>query len=91
MADYDLNDTVTLGCTFAVSGTNTDPTTTSLTTRAPDGTTTTYTYAGGAITRTATGIFTKNITANERGVWYWRWAGTGACQAAAEGTFTVKY
>ena len=89
--EYDLNDTVSPTCTFTVSDVNTDPTTISLTVREPDGTTTTYTYAGATITKTSTGVYTKNITLAKRGVWLFQWAGTGACQASAEGTVTVRY
>lgn len=91
MADYELNDTADLRCTFKVSGAVTDPTTISLTVRAPSGTSTTYTYAAATVTRTSEGVYHRNTTLDERGVWFWRWAGTGTCQAAAEGTLTVKY
>ena len=89
--EYDLNDTVSPTCTFTVSDVNTDPTTISLTVREPDGTTTTYTYAGATVTKSSTGVYTKNITLAKRGVWLFQWAGTGACQASAEGTVTVRY
>ena len=76
---------------FTVSDVNTDPTTISLTVREPDGTTNVYTYAGATITKSSTGVYTKNITLAKRGVWLFQWAGTGACQASAEGTVTVRY
>lgn len=87
---FNLNDAPTFSCAFAVSGTNTDPTTVSLFVRKPNGTTNTYTYAGSTITKDSTGRYSKQITVDQRGVWYWEWTGTGNCQAAASGTLTVR-
>ena len=87
---FNLNDSVTLTCTFAVSGTNTDPTTVSLLCMTPDAVQATYTYAGGTITKSATGVYTATLIANQGGTWWYRFTGTGTCQAAAQGTFTVK-
>lgn len=89
--EYDFNNAPTFACTFAVSETNTDPTTVSLLVEKPDKTSTTYTYAGATITKTATGVFSKAITLDQRGVWRYVWTGTGACAAAAESTITVRY
>ena len=87
---FNLNDSVTLTCTFAVSGTNTDPTTVSLTYMTPDAVQTTITYAGGGITKSATGIYVASLVASQGGTWWYHFEGTGACQAADQGTFTVK-
>lgn len=88
--EYDLNDTWSPTVTFSVSGTPTDPTTVMLTVIPPDKAPLTYTYAAAQITKSSTGVFTKNITLSQRGTWYCRYEGTGACQAAAEGTVTVR-
>lgn len=90
VSEYNLGDTWSPTVTFTVSGTATNPSTITLTVISPDKAESTYTYAGGTVTRSATGIFTKDITLDQRGVWYCRFAGTGACQASAEGTVTVR-
>jgi hypothetical protein len=89
--EYDLSDAPTFRCDFAVDGVATDPTTISLTIRTPSGTETTYTYAdGGGVTKAGTGIYTRQVTLSERGIWFWRWVGTGTCQSASEGTVRVR-
>lgn len=85
-----VGDTVTLTNTFAVSGTATDPTTISLVVTDPTGTATTYTYAGATITKSSTGVYTKNITADEAGIWSYTWTGTGTAADVANGSFNVE-
>lgn len=68
----------TLTNTFSVSGTPTDPTTVSLTVTTPGGVSTTYTYAAAEITKSSTGVYTKNIACSEDGEWFAVWVGTGA-------------
>lgn len=80
----------TLTNTFSVSGVNTDPTTVSLTITTPAGVATTYTYAAAEITKTATGIYTKDIACSEAGVWLYLWVGTGTASDAVAGTWTVQ-
>jgi hypothetical protein len=88
---FDLNDAPNLNCAFSVSGIATDPTTVTLAVTDPDQTISTYTYAGGTITRSSVGVFTKQITLTKRGVWAYVWTGSGACIASATGTVTVRY
>ena len=85
-----VGDTVTLSNTFAVSGTATDPTTISLVVTDPTGTATTYTYAGSTITKSATGVYTKNITASTAGLWAYTWTGTGTAADVESGSFEVR-
>lgn len=68
----------TLSNTFEVSGVETDPTTVTLVVTDPLGTATTYTHAGATITKTATGVYTKDIPCAEAGLWTGVWIGTGA-------------
>lgn len=90
MADrFVAGDTVTLTNTFAVSGAATDPSTVSLVVTDPAGTATTYTYAGATITKSSTGVYTKNITASTAGLWAYTWTGTGTAADVANGTFEV--
>lgn len=82
-------DTVTLTNTFAVAGVATDPSTVALVVTDPAGSATTYTYAGGTITKSATGVYTKNITASTAGIWSYKWTGTGSAADVASGQFEV--
>ncbi len=90
MADrFVVGDTVTLSNTFKVAGTATDPTTVTLVVTDPAGTATTYTYAGSTITKTATGVYTKNITAGTAGMWSYTWTGTGTAADVESSSFDV--
>ena len=90
MADrFVVGDTVTLTNTFAVAGTATDPTAVTLVVTDPAGTATTYTYALAEITKSATGVYTKNITADSAGRWSYRWTGTGTAADVESGVFDV--
>lgn len=90
MEEYDIGDTKTLTVNFKVGSTLTDPTTVALSVTDPSGNTDTYTYAGGAITRSSTGVFTKDITVDESGEWIATYTGTGACAASATRRFAVR-
>ena len=91
MADrHIVGDTVRIGNTFKVDTVNTDPTTVTLVVTDPSGNTEgTYTYAGTTITKTATGVYHKDLTVDEDGVWEYKWTGTGVAADVADGTFTV--
>lgn len=91
MTEFDINDAPHFRCNFQVSGVDTDPTTISLFVRAPDGTTNTYTYGGGTVTKDSVGDFSKQISLSQRGIWYYQWTGTGTCLASAAGTVTVRF
>lgn len=79
---------------FAVNGVATDPTTVSLLVKDPTGTVTTYTWAGGDITRVAAGDFWMDLdigtTAAASGEYAYAYRGTGVATAADEGRFTVR-
>lgn len=87
---YDIGDVVRIGCTFTVSGATTDPTTVTLSVKAPSGTVTSYTYAAGTVIKSGTGAYHKDLTVTETGTWYYSFVGTGAVATAVEGTFIVK-
>ena len=80
----------TLTNTFTVNGTATDPTAVSLVVTDPTGTATTYTYAASQITKTATGVYTKDVPCPTAGVWSYVWVGTGAASDVTAGTWTVQ-
>ncbi len=74
-----VGDSANLTKTFTDSGGDAaDPTTVSLTVTTPVGVATTYTYAGGQITKSGTGVYTKAITSTEAGTWRYVWSGAGA-------------
>jgi hypothetical protein len=87
---YDKGDAVRLKATFTVSSVVTDPTTVTLKVKDSDGTISTYTYAGGTITKLSTGIYYKDVTVSNDGIWYYRFEGTGSCIAAGENSFEVR-
>jgi hypothetical protein len=80
----------TLTNVFSVSDVATDPTTVTLTVIDPEGTSTTYTYAGSTITKTATGTYTKDIATTLAGIWRYTWTGTGTASDVVTGTWTVQ-
>ena len=83
---YDIGDQVRLSVAFTNSaGVATDPTTVTITIRKPDQTTSTPT----ALT-SATGTWYTDVTLDQTGNWYYRFAGTGALVAAEEGEFYVR-
>ena len=95
MATYLAGSLVTVGndpaqipgaAAFAVAGTPTTPTTTTLRVLAPSGVVTTP-----ALTSTGVGTFVANLdTTGEPGQWSYTLAGTGACQAISQGSFDVQ-
>lgn len=87
---YDKGDLVRVKATFTVSSVLTDPTTVTLKVKDPDGTISTYTYTGGTITKSSTGVYYKDVSVSNDGAWYYRFEGTGTCQTAAEGMFKVR-
>lgn len=83
------NELATLTNTFSVAGSATDPTTVALTVTTPAGVATTYTYALAEITKSGTGVYTKDIACTEAGVWLYLWVGTGTASDAVAGTWVV--
>jgi hypothetical protein len=76
----------TISNTFQVGGTVTDPSTVSLTITTPSQVATVYTFAAGQITKTSTGVYTKDIACSEDGDWHALWEGTGTASDADAGT-----
>lgn len=90
MPIFVVGDSPTLTNTFSVAGVPTDPTTVSLAVTNPAGTTTTYTYALAQITRDSAGVYSKQITVDSAGDWYYVWTGTGAAADVQDGVFYVR-
>jgi len=81
----DVGDLVTLRVTFTTAGVLTSPTTVTLTVRMPDGTTSTPTP-----TLESVGVYAYNLLLSASGAWHYRWAATGAVQAAEEDRLYVR-
>lgn len=76
--------------TFAtLAGVATDPTTINFSVIRPDGTTQIYTYAGGDLTKSATGVYYIELTLGVAGTWYANWTGAGALVVYDEFDFVV--
>lgn len=87
---YVVGTIVRVSAVFDVEDTPTDPTTVSMIARAPDGTNTTYTYAGGDIEKDDTGAYHYDLTLSAAGRWYVRWIGTGTAAQVKETYITAK-
>ena len=88
-ARYDVGDAVALWGHFATAqGVPADPTTVTLTVRAPDASETTYT--GAQLTHASVGAYSAVLVVSQAGLYRYRWAGTGAVQEASEGSFSVR-
>lgn len=87
---YDVGQRVRLTCTFTVSDVATDPTTITLEVEPPGDSVSTYTYAASQITRSAQGVYYKDLDLDEEGIWNYTWTGTGNVVAAAQGYFIVR-
>lgn len=87
MNTYTIGDLVRLTGTFTdLSGNLSDPTTSSLVVKSPDGTVTTY----PSLVHPSTGIYYFDLPITGSGVYYYRYAGTGAVVAAGETQFQVS-
>ena len=71
------------GSFYNASDVLTDPTTVVLAVKDPAGTTTSYTYALGTVTKSATGIYYRDVTMATAGKWLYRFTGTGSCIAVS--------
>lgn len=85
---FDVGDSARLTVALAVAGLATDPTTLTLTVKAPDGTE--ATYSGGQVVQTSTGSYYADVPVTAEGQWKYRWAATGTVVAAEEGSFLVR-
>ena len=89
MARYYIRQAVRETVTFTVGGVATDPTTVVMTVKEPDNTETVYTYALSQITKDSTGVYHKDISTDQVGWHFWEMYGTGACEAATQGSFEI--
>lgn len=91
---HDIGDQVRISGVFTnAAGTATDPTTVTLKLLRPDGTVTTLVYLTDVeLVRDSAGNYHADVipVAGENGIWWFRWAATGAVQAADEQAFFVR-
>ena len=88
---YITGDAVTLTATFKdSSGALADPTDVTLEVQDPNGTITTYTYSLSTITKSSTGIYTRNVSLTDNGTWEYEWQGTGAVAKVGNGRINVR-
>ena len=86
---YDLGDSARLDALFTVTGIATDPTIVELEVRYPGGNTSTFTLAGGGVTKQSLGLFYRDVFLNDAGQWWYRFFGSGVVLAADEAYFLV--
>lgn len=88
---FDVGDSVLLAASFKKAGQLIDPTNVFFRYRNPSNVTTTLQYGvDGAVTKTSTGEYRLNVSANAAGVWSYRIYSTGTGEAAREGQFLVR-
>lgn len=92
---YQIGTGVRLSVLFqTLAYTPTDPTTIQLRTQKPSGAITVLVYGtDAAVIRDSAGAYHADVipaSNAEAGDWYYRWEGTGALQAAEQGTFNVQ-
>jgi len=86
---YSPNQPVRMSVAFTVTGTATDPSTIALTVKDPNGTKTTYTYAGSQVVKDSIGNYHFDLTPTTAGSWFYGWQSTGTAASDAEAFFTV--
>lgn len=72
------------------AGVLTDPTVVTLRWRRHGEAETVWLVAAGQVVKDSTGVYHADIPVTEPGLHYYRWEGTGAVAAAAEGTFSAE-
>lgn len=91
MNTYDIGDVVRCAAVFKVGGTDTDPDDVIFKILEPDGSVTTYEYGVDAeVVKSSTGSFRVDWPIVKSDIHWYRFAGTGAAQAAGEDFFNVR-
>jgi len=86
---YDIGDVTHIFATFTTT-VDVDPGTVALVLELPDRTVTTYTYAGGTVTKDSVGHYSKDVALTVAGTHQYRWTSTGTGAGSAEGWFQVR-
>lgn len=84
--EFDVGDVVKTTATFLDdSGVAADPTTVTFMVKSPLGAISSATYGSGTtIGKIGIGTYTSSFVISTEGLWYYRWAGSGAVAAAEE-------
>lgn len=92
MNTYDVGDQIRITATFTdIDGAAVDPATLQFKFKTPGSAITTYVYGVDAqIVKSGVGVYYVDVPIDASGTWSYRFAGTGAGQAAAEGQFDVR-
>lgn len=83
--EYDIGDLVRVRAVFSIGGVGTNPTAAAVTVKSPSGVVT-----NPAAASDGAGSYHADVNVTEAGEWFYRFSGTGAAQAAAEGSFFVR-
>ena len=86
---YDIGDVIRVTGTWTdTDGTAVDPGALTFSFKDPSDNSTTYTYDTDAeLVKDATGVYYVDVTIDEEGTWFYRFASTSSNVAAAEGYF----
>ncbi len=87
---YAKGATIRISGMFTVGGAAADPTVVTLRVQDPSGNEETFSYANGEVTRSATGMYCRDVQLDESGTWHYRWEGEGAAACADERQVYVK-
>jgi len=90
MRNFDVGDVVRIYAKFRSSGSYVDPGAVAIKVQDPSGNEATYTYAGGTVSKSSTGVYYYDLTIDEAGQWYARSNATGAYQGSNEDAFYVR-
>jgi len=91
---YDEGQTIRVsGSFYNLSSVLADPSTITFQLEQPDGTVLEYVYGGspdGGMVKSSTGQYYIDYTAEDPGMYRWRWHGAGLIKAAGDGRFFVR-
>jgi len=87
---YDIGDEIRITSSFLQGIVPVDPATVSLVVKLPDGSSSTYTYAGSTLIKDSVGNYHKDLTIASSGTYYYRWTSTGTGAASQENWFQVR-
>ena len=87
---YDVGTGVRLKGHFTVTGTYADPDVVELYLRKPDGSVSTFTFAGGAVSKETTGKYFRDIFVDTAGQWWYEFFGSGTVNADRETFFYAR-
>jgi len=88
---YENGQKVKCAVMFTVSDIATDPTTVTAKVKDPSGNVSTYVYGTDEeVVKSSAGNYYIDVTTDEKGLWHFRFEGTGTCVAVEESAFRVR-